>query len=265
MPETVAPPPLAPDAAVKFAEFARACKAAARAVALYPGTHPAIGASLSRLAQATTRLAEGGPFTLQVRSNSLLLNGALPQRPDPAIAELAEVLYRHLIGAMTVNAAADADSWRTLLLLLARTPEEVRSDGGIAKLWATAGGPSLEIVEIDYAEVLREKQGDAATIDQIIEAAIAGPQVQIDDATIQALLGILNEPEKFQQLLCPARSRDGVWRNRGQDGGISQSGPEPDRVSRQDQPGPARRHAEADGGRGSGVFARRRGRPAGAT
>src|SRR5262249_17834061 len=119
----------------------------------------------------------------------------------PAIAELAEVLYRHLIGAMTVNAAANADSWRTLLLLLARTPEEVRSDGGIAKLWATAGGPSLEIVEIDYAEVLRQKQGDAATIDQIIEAAIAGPQVQIDDATLQALLGIINEPEKFQQLL----------------------------------------------------------------
>ncbi len=206
MPETVAPPPLAPDASVKFAEFARACKAAARAVALYPGTHPAIGASLSRLAQATARLTESGPFTLQVRSNSLLLNGALPQRPDPAIAELAEVLYRHLIGAMTVNAAADANSWRTLLLLLARTPEDVRSDGGIAKLWATAGGPSLEIVEIDYAEVLREKQGDAATIDQIIEAAIAGPQVQIDDAMLQALLGIVNEPEKFQQLLAQLES-----------------------------------------------------------
>ena len=31
-------------------------------------------------------------------------------------------------------------------------------DGGIAHHWATAGGPSLEIQEIDYAEVLREKQ-----------------------------------------------------------------------------------------------------------
>ena len=68
----------------------------------------------------------------------------MPQQPDPAIGELAEVLYRHMIGAMTVNAAADADSWRTLLLLLARTPEEVRADGGIAQLWATAGGPSLD-------------------------------------------------------------------------------------------------------------------------
>src|SRR3954470_15354351 len=168
MAEPAAPPPLAPDTAAQFAEFARACKAAARAVALYPGSHPAIGSSLSRLVQATARLAGQGPFTLQVRTNSLLLSGAAPQRPLPAIGELANVLYRHLIGALTVNAAADADSWRTLLLLLARTPEEVRNDGGIGRLWATAGGPSLDIVEIDYAEVLREKQGDAATIEQVI-------------------------------------------------------------------------------------------------
>ena len=58
MPEPIAPPLLAPDVSAKFAEFARACKAAARAVALYPGSHPAIGSSLSRLAQATSRLAE---------------------------------------------------------------------------------------------------------------------------------------------------------------------------------------------------------------
>ena len=201
MAEPAAPPPLAPDASAKFAEFARACKAAARAVALYPGSHPAIGVSLSRLTQATTRLADTGPFKVQVRADSLLLDGALPQRPDPAIGELAEVLHRHMIGVLTVNAAADADSWRTLLLLLARTPEDVRGDGGIARLWATAGGPSLEIVEIDYAEVLREKQGDAATIDQIIAAAIAGPQMQLDDSTLQALLGIVGDPEKLQQLM----------------------------------------------------------------
>jgi hypothetical protein len=201
MAETAPPAQLQPAVAARFAEFARACKAAARAVALYPGSHPAIGASLSRLTDATVRLAETGAFRLEVRADSLLLNGAVAPRPDPAIGELAEVLYRHMIGALTVNAAADADSWRTLLLLLARTPEEVRGDGGIGRLWATAGGPSLDIVEIDYAEVLREKQGDAATIDQIIAAALAGPQMQIDDTAMQALLGIIGDPERFQQLM----------------------------------------------------------------
>src|SRR5436190_21988564 len=206
MPEAAAPPPLASDVTARFVEFARACKAAARAVALYPGTHPAISVSLTRLVQAAQRLGDNAPFTLQVRATSLLLGGAAPQRPDPAIGELADVLYRQMIGALTVNPAADTESWRTMLLLLARTPEEVRSDGGIARLWATAGGPSLDVVEIDYAEVLREKQGEAATIDQIIEAAIAGPQVQLDEATLQALLAIVGEPEKFQQLLTELQS-----------------------------------------------------------
>jgi hypothetical protein len=201
MAESATSSPLSPEVTAKFVEFARACKAAARAVALYPGTHPAIGVSLSRLVQSAQRLGDNAPFTLQVRANSLLLNGGAAPRPDPAIGELAEVLYRHTIGAFTVNPAADANSWRTLLLLLARTPEEVRGDGGIARLWATAGGPSLDIVEIDYAEVLREKEGQAATIDQIIEAAIAGPQTQIDEPTLEALLAIVGEPERFKQLL----------------------------------------------------------------
>ena len=64
MGQPATPPLLGPDVTAKFAEFARACKAAARAVALYPGSHPAIGVSLSRLVQATSRLAEGAPFTL---------------------------------------------------------------------------------------------------------------------------------------------------------------------------------------------------------
>jgi len=201
MTEPAKTPTLSPDASAAFAEFARACKAAARAVALYPGSHPAIGVSLGRLAQSTARLAENGPFRLEVRGSSLVLGGSAADRPDSSIGELADVLRRHTIGSLTVNAAADADSWRTLLLLLARTPEEVRADGGIAKLWATAGGPSLEIVEIDYAEVLREKEGEAATIDQIIAAALAGPQLELDDSTFEALVRIVNDPEKLRKLM----------------------------------------------------------------
>jgi hypothetical protein len=201
MPDSAAPPPLAPDAAIKFAEFARACKSAARAVSLYPGTHPAIGTTLGRLAQATQRLTENGSVQIQVRADALLLDGALATRPDPAIGELADVLYRHVIGGITVTAAADGESWRTLLLLLARSPEEVRADGGIARLWATAGGPSLEITEIDYAEVLREKQGVAATIDQILAAALAGPQLELDDSAMAALVDVVGDAAKLDQLM----------------------------------------------------------------
>ena len=153
------------DTAFRLAEFARACKAALRAVSLYPGGHPAIASTLGRLTQLTAGLTGAGPFTLEVRPNAILVGDAAPAKPDSAIVELADLLRRQLVGTLTLNPGVDAESWRTMLLLLSRPAEEVRADGGIASLWNTAGGPSMEIVEIDYAEVLREKQGDAAAAD----------------------------------------------------------------------------------------------------
>ena len=192
---------LPPDTAALLAEFARSCKAAARAVSLYPGQHPAIGTSLARLADATTRLTANGPLHLQVRPGELLIgNEGLP-KPDQSVRELAELLHQHLIGAMTVNAGADAGSWRTLLLLLSRSPDEVRNDGGIAHLWGTAGGPSVEIREIDYAEVLREKRGLIVAIDQIIAAAVDGTPLHLDDDSLDALMAMLGDEAQVDELM----------------------------------------------------------------
>ena len=198
---SAAPAVLPADTAAKLSEFARACKAAARAVSLYPGGHPAIAATLSRLADATTRLTQQGPFEIQVRAEQLLAGQSPMPKPDAGVNELAGLLHRHLIGELTLNTGADVESWRTLLLLLARPPEDVRADGGIAHLWATAGGPGIEIREIDYAEVLREHQGLAARIDRIVTAAMAGPRFELDDEGMRALLDIVEDPAKLQQLI----------------------------------------------------------------
>jgi hypothetical protein len=201
MAEPTPVPVLAADASARLADFARACKAAARAVSLYPGGHPAIGTTLGRLSQVTTALTESGPYRLQVMADRLLVGGAAAAKPDPAVAELAELLHRQLVGGLTLNPGIDAQSWRTLLLLLARSPEEVRSDGGIKHLWATAGGPSIEIEEIDYAEVLREKQGVAATAEEIIAAALAGRALELDDSGMRLLLDIVQDPAKLKDLM----------------------------------------------------------------
>ena len=201
MTESSPPALLDADAAARLAEFSRVCKAAARAVSLYPGGHPAIAVSLARLEQATARMTESGPFNIQVLGDGLVVDGARMPKPDPACSELAALLHRHLVGRLTLNAGANAESWRALLLLLARAPEDVRADGGLGRLWATAGGPSLEIAEIDYTEVLREKQGLAATIDSIISAAMSGPTLTVDDAALKALLEIVEEPSKLERLM----------------------------------------------------------------
>jgi hypothetical protein len=201
MADKPSPPSLSAEAAATLTEFARACKAAARAVSLYPGGHPAITSSLGRLAQLTARMAEKGPYRIEIMPGTLLVDRAVMPKADAGVTELADLLHRHLIGALTVNAGADAASWRTLLLLLARTPEDVRSDGGIRHLWATAGGPSLEIEEIDYAEVLREKQGVATAVEQIISAALAGTHLELDDSGMRLLLDLVQNPAKLDELM----------------------------------------------------------------
>jgi HEAT repeat protein len=193
--------PLDADMSLKLAEFARACKAALRAVSLYPTGHPAIGTTLGRLTELTVTLTAAGPFTLEVRPHTIHIGNAGPTKPDSAIVELSDVLRRQLVGTLTINAGANAGSWRTLLMLLSRPSDEVRADGGIASLWATAGGPSLEIVEIDYAEVLREKQGDAAAADRLVMAAMGGAQLELDEAGMRTLLDMVGDPVRLAALM----------------------------------------------------------------
>jgi HEAT repeat protein len=185
--------------ALRLAEFARACKAALRAVSLYPGGHPAIAATLGRLTELTATLTAAGPFTLEVRPHTIHVNACAPAKPDVAIVELSDVLRRQLVGTLTLNPGADSGSWRTLLMLLSRPADEVRADGGIGSLWATAGGPSMEIVEIDYAEVLREKQGDAAAADRLITAAMSG--LELDESGMRLLLDMVGDPARLAVLM----------------------------------------------------------------
>ena len=86
-------------------------------------------------------------------------------------------------------------------MLLSRPADEVRADGGIGSLWATAGGPSMEIVEIDYAEVLREKQGDAAAADRLIAAAMSGAQLELDESGMRLLLDLVGDPARLAILM----------------------------------------------------------------
>jgi hypothetical protein len=193
---------LSPELTATLTDFARACKAAARAVSLYPGAHPAIAQTLGRLVQAAERATAEAPFNLQIQSNGILVSGAAPARHDGAIAELAQLLHQHLVGSLVLHGGADEQTWRALLLLLARAPAENRADGGIAHLWGRSGGPSIEIHEIDYAEVLREREGDAAVLEDIIAACLKDtPRLELDDESMRALLAIVRDPQKLRALI----------------------------------------------------------------
>jgi hypothetical protein len=185
-----------------LAEFARACKAAARAVSLYPGAHPAIGVSLSRLVAAMRRLSGTGETELLVHPTTLMIGDRAPVRPDASIVELAELLHSRLIGTLRIDAAASPDDWRTLLLLLARPLEELLAEGGLHRIWTTTGRGNFEIREIDYAELLRERRGaDGADWDRVLANCLKGESVQLDEAVINLLLEAVESSDRFGELL----------------------------------------------------------------
>jgi hypothetical protein len=186
----------------RLMEFARACKAAARAVVLYPTGHPAIAATLGRIAQLTGVAAQSGPLKIRVLPDALLMDDRAPARADAALTELATLLHSHLIGELTVHPGGDVDAWRSFLLLLGRTPESVRGDGGIARVWQTMAGRHVEIREIDYAEVLRERDGGEPVIwSRVIANCLQGSSFDLDEAGIRELLGIAGDSEQLANLM----------------------------------------------------------------
>ena len=193
--------PMSAERTAVLADFARVCRAAARSVSLYPATHPSIQASLSRIAAAADRLVPTGEVTLVVLPDTLIIDGEAPARADQAVGELAELMHHRLVAAIRVERGADALDWHALLLL-ARAPEELLAEGGIAKAWAASGRGHFEIQEIDYAEVLRERfGGPAADWDQVISFCLQAGDAPLDEGALSALLGTLGDPSQFGDLL----------------------------------------------------------------
>ena len=166
------PEPLSPEYAGRLAEFAKACKAATRIVSMYPSTHPAIQAALSKIGEATKQATTSGPFSITVLPDALLVNGRGLPKPESSATELAILLHQQLIGELTLFDRLDNDGWHTFLSLLAKSPEDARAIGGVAKAWEETGNKAIKLTEIDYAEVLRERggTGDAASWDRILAA-----------------------------------------------------------------------------------------------
>src|SRR4051812_42592053 len=204
---TDAAAPLDAKDTARLTEFARGCKAAARAVLLYPTGHPAIAATLGRIAQLTAPAAQSAPLKIRVLPDGLLMDDRAPARPDAALGELAVLLHSHLIGELTIHPGGDVEAWRTFLLLLGRTPESVRSDGGIARVWATMAGRHVELREIDYAEVLRERAGgDPVVWKRVIANCLQGSAFELDEAGIKELLGIAGDSEQLVDLMAALES-----------------------------------------------------------
>jgi hypothetical protein len=194
-------PLLDQDSTAKLTDFARACKAAARAVSLYPSTHPAIRLSLGRLVDASSRITAKGSVTLGVVPDNLLMDGAASSKPDQAVRETAALLHDHMIGLITLHSSPDPEGWLPFLHILAKSFDEVRSSGGIGRLWAATGQRHLDLQEIDYADILKERSGNQESQWNDIVRACLNVDSPLDEGSLRELLEVCGNAERFSEFV----------------------------------------------------------------
>jgi HEAT repeat protein len=206
--QTPAPEPMAPDLAGRVTAFARACKAAARSVALYPGEHPAVASALAAVTAAAEAATASRHLPLAVLPDGLTVDGRVLARPDPTVADFAALLHRHQVGQLTLLPQTDIDTWRRFLSLLAMPPDQARLRGGLGKLWASEGEPRIEVRTLDYSELLRSRlHGDEATWDAIVARCLEGSSCPLDQGLIEMLFGVLQDPESIVNVMRALESR----------------------------------------------------------
>jgi HEAT repeat protein len=196
----VALDPLPLETAVSLTAFARACKGAARAVALYPPEHPAVGESLERLAVAARTATLSGPLAIMVVPNNLLVGGRALERPDTAVADMAVLLHGHRVGEITIRRDVDPSAWKALVGLISRDPEEVRAQGGLARALTTAGAIGISVTEIDYSSLFDAASSDSeATWAAVVLRCLERDALDLDEETLRLLGEIASDPARLAE------------------------------------------------------------------
>jgi hypothetical protein len=120
------------------------------------------------------------------------------------------MLHAHSVGELHLNGVLDPPAWHAFLVLIAQSPAEIRDEGGITRAWEAGGGGPLDVRQIDYAEVLRERVGsEDSDWERILSAYLEGEQSDLDDSMLQALLEIATDSQRLQLFIDGIVERSG--------------------------------------------------------
>ena len=189
-------PPLGPEDSARLIEFARACKAAARAVLLYPAAHPAIAATLGRIVDTTSErtcaaaaphgAARSACCTTAARRAARTSRSANWPRSSTIISSARS----------RSHPGGDREAWRSFLLLLGADARPRSGPRAASRFCGPRRAAAhIELREIDYAEVLRERTGGkSASWETIVTHCVSGGAMALDESAIAELLGIAADP-----------------------------------------------------------------------
>jgi HEAT repeat protein len=214
MPEAT---PLSPALSHGVSALARSLVAAARNWTLYPRAHPAVQASLDRLRGAIREAASGAAISLDVTPDALVVCGMAIDTRGP-VADAAAWLHHRDVRHLTFAWDVLLPELEAFLALLVQDPSAVRRAGGPGKAWHATGYRSIVIEQIDFAEILRDRdvRNPARGQDdpwRAIVRAVTDRRKTLDGAVQRRLLEIAGDvlaiADLAQEVMAPSVSADG--------------------------------------------------------
>ena len=204
---------LSPELARGLLQLSRALLVATRNWTLYPPEHPTVGISVNRLCTAIRESSLGSIFSIGITPETLMIESASADAAQSGIAEAAALLHDRDLLRLTFVGDVPPEAVHALLRMLALEAAERRAQGGPAKIWISAGHPSIALEQIDYDKMLAREQGDvpeAARRDELwrsIVMSIAGSQSAVfDERAQERLLMIAGSPPDIADTAVAASS-----------------------------------------------------------
>jgi HEAT repeat protein len=204
---------LSPELARGLLQLSRALLVATRNWTLYPPEHPTVGVSVNRLCAAIRESSLGSIFSIGITPDTLMIENAAADAAQSGIAEAAAMLHDRDMLRLTFVGDVPPGAVHALLRMLALEPADRRAQGGPAKIWASAGHPSIAIEQIDYDKMLAREEGEvpaAARRDDlwrsIVTSMAGGLGAVFDERAQERLLMIAGSPADIADTALAASS-----------------------------------------------------------
>jgi HEAT repeat protein len=150
---------LSPEVCRSVSALARTLVIAARSWALYPPDHPAVGSSLERLRGVISDARQGRVFAFSVTPDDLLVAGVPVGARDTGVTgEAARWLHDRDILELSFAGDVSVGALQRLLGVLSEDSRIIRQRGGPAKVWGEEGDPAIAIEQIDFSQVLQDRE-----------------------------------------------------------------------------------------------------------
>jgi HEAT repeat protein len=180
---------------------------------LYPPEHPTVGISVNRLCAAIRDSSLGSIFSIGITPETLMIESASADTGQSGIAEAAALLHDRDLLRLTFIGDVPPVAVHALLCMLALDVDERRAQGGPAKIWISAGHPSIALEQIDYDKMLAREEGDvpeAARRDElwrsIVMSFAASQSAVFDERAQERLLMIAGSPPDIADTAVAASS-----------------------------------------------------------